>query len=169
MKISILKNQRQLIFLSFILGLILGAILTWFVLGTTVFSPTNPLEENVVLSTETINTITLNSIVVENQLAGNTVVVKEVVFVTPGWVVIHEERAGVAGNALGAQRFDVGTSTGMVDLLRDTEVGNKYYAVLYQDNGDKGFNLEEDTPLNDISGNFILADFETVRFDRKTE
>ena len=111
-----------------------------------------------------------NSIAVLDQLPGERVLLSGVSLENDGWVVIHEEVNGALGNALGAQRFDAGVrEKGYVKLLRNTEANQTYHALLYDDNGDKEFNLEDDRPLRDSLGEFIESVFKVVHVDRKTE
>ncbi|MDO8556981.1 MAG: hypothetical protein Q7R98_00770 [Candidatus Jorgensenbacteria bacterium] len=100
-----------------------------------------------------------NTIVVDNQSAGDSVVIQSVSFENPGWVAIHEERDGVVGNTLGAGWFPAGTSSGVIELLRGTVSGGTYYAVLHGDNGDKLYNYTTDKPITDASGSAIMTKF----------
>lgn len=110
--------------------------------------------------TPTGNLATLPAVSLTNQSAGLGVLLQSVELTSPGWVVIHEDRTGVPGNALGAARFEAGVHTAAsVTLLRGTEKGATYYAVIYGDNGDRIFNLKDDFPVRDESGNPILARF----------
>ena len=117
-------------------------------------------ENNIIAPSE--NEIEKNSITVVSQGAGNLVVVTEVRVLQPTWVAIHEDVNGVPSNILGAQLFDAGVYSGTVVLLRNTESGRKYYAVLYKDNGDRTFDYVVDLPVERVSGGFIFALFTTV-------
>lgn len=87
---------------------------------------------------------------VTNQPSGNHVDIGAVRFPEGGgWVVVHESDSGALGNALGAQYFTEGSWSGTVNLLRNTVVGQNYFAVLYHDNGDRQFSLGIDTPFVD--------------------
>ena len=74
-------------------------------------------------------------------------------------MVIHEGTASHVGNALGAARFDKGEHSGVVGLLRPTEPGVTYRAVLYRDNGDKEFNLDTDFPFLQDGNQPVLTTF----------
>jgi len=100
-----------------------------------------------------------DAIVVKNQPAGFTVFVEKVTFGEGGWVVIHEGTASHIGNALGAVRFDSGSYSGNVELLRATEKGKMYRAILYRDNGDREFNLDSDFPFLQDGNQPILTTF----------
>lgn len=119
------------------------------------------------VTTTTVDT-TLNNITVTDQIAGDRVLISLVSLSDGGWVVVHEIVDGVPANALGAQRFDMGVHKDMsVDLLRQTEVGHTYVAILYSDNGDGMFSLGEDIPFVNTSGEFISATFQTIQIDRR--
>jgi len=105
--------------------------------------------------------VTDNSVTVFDQPAGSTVQVLSVSLIQNGWVVIHEDRDGRPGNILGAQRFTAGLHPegGEVELLRWTEEGETYYAMLHDDDIDRSFDLTTDLPLTDENGKVILATF----------
>lgn len=126
------------------------------VTGTT--TDTNNVQSNTVSG----STIGKNIVVVEDQDAGTRVFVKQVILQTVGWVVIHERVNGQVGNALGAGRFEAGTNEGEIELLRATEAGRMYFALLYKDDGDKLFDLKKDTRLTDTSGQSVQATFWVV-------
>ena len=80
-----------------------------------------------------------------------------------GWVAVREDRDGVFGNILGAQYLPAGTYTNVtVDLLRGTEPGKIYYAVLYKDDGDKVFDYEKDSIVQSENST-IFATFHTLQ------
>jgi len=100
------------------------------------------------------------SIVLAQQVAGNSVVVSAVSMPKSGWVVVHEIKSGAVANALGAARREVGEYTDVsVQLLRSTVSGGAYAVVLYDDNGDKSFSLASDAPLSDGNGGFVMKKF----------
>ncbi len=101
-----------------------------------------------------------SAIAVDDQAPGLTVAIKFVTLAKDGWVVVHEDRDGKPGNILGAQLFFVGQNqSGSVDLLRGTEEGRVYYAMLHNDDGDRKFDHQKDLPLTDPQGNIILMRF----------
>jgi len=102
-----------------------------------------------------------NSILVKDQTAGIEVAVEQVVLTNMAWVVVREDDgAGAPGKILGAQLFEAGVGVGNVELLRGTEAGGTYYAMIYSDNGDHAFDPKLDTPLIDSFGAPIMATFE---------
>ena len=159
---------RNKVVLSFIVGIVIGSTGTWIALGSTVLSPTifiNSFEslEDVAL----INTTLLEYIVVEDQLAGDRVLIKEIALTDSGWAVVHEDAGGIPGNALGAQRFDKGVHSGTIDLLRNTNIDQSYYVLLYRDNGDREFDLVTDSIVIDTDDNPVGDTFRVIKIDRK--
>ena len=102
-----------------------------------------------------------NMLVIKNQEAGLSVTVSSANVTDANWVVIHEDRNGVPGNALGAARFVGETTSGTIELLRGTLPGQKYQGIIYKDDGDKIFSMERDTPVRDASGNPVGVTFKT--------
>ncbi|MEX0652305.1 MAG: hypothetical protein WD509_03195 [Candidatus Paceibacterota bacterium] len=100
-----------------------------------------------------------DAIIVQNQKPGMTVVIDKAVLEEDGWIVIHEGTVSHIGNALGASRFDKGEHSGVVELLRSTERGVIYRAVLYRDNGDKEFSLDSDFPFLQNGNQPVLTTF----------
>jgi hypothetical protein len=96
---------------------------------------------------------------VTDQAAGSRVAVTGVTLERAGWVAIHEDRSGELGNILGAHWFPRGQSTGGVNLLRDTVAGNAYHAVLYNDDGDRAFELGVDARVVDENQEPIMQTF----------
>ena len=81
------------------------------------------------------------SIDVADQSAGMSVKVKEASLVQTGWIAVRDGN----GRTLGAGRFEPGVNTDVdVPLLRATEAGQSYQALIYVDDGDKEFDLHKD-------------------------
>ena len=108
------------------------------------------------------NTKERNRVIVVSQEAGSLVVVTEVQAEAPTWVAIHEDVDGKPSNILGAQLFDAGVHSGIVALLRNTEPGRTYHAILYKDNGDRVFDYVIDLPVEGISETVVSASFITI-------
>ena len=154
--------------LSFVMGLVLGSVGSWVLLGNTALSPTIFINSSELLEGEgMIDAMSIEYIVVENQLEGDRVFIKEISLSDSGWAVVHEDMGGIPGNALGAQRFDKGVHTGTVDLLRNTNFDQTYYVLLYRDNGDREFDLETDSLVVDGDNNSVGDTFQVIRIDRK--
>lgn len=166
-------GQNTKILLAFLAGLLIGAIVAPIAIGGRVGSTEGTggdisKKENVKNDDGGLLALS-NSILVNDQLAGDRVNVSEVKFSKFGWAVVHEQKDGILGNALGAQKFEAGThEDGYIYLLRNSEPENLYYVILYEDNGDFEFDLKVDTPLQDENGKMIMTEFNTIRFDRKT-
>src|SRR3990167_6515166 len=69
---------------------------------------------------------------------------------------------GVPGNILGAQLFDSVSNSGIVELLRGTEEGKIYYAIIRQDDGDRAFDLTKDILMTDTDGIFVSTEFKVT-------
>ncbi len=110
------------------------------------------------VSAAIIDTNTANSITADDQPAG-TMVAIAVKTEKEAWVAVHEDANGKPGNILGAQIFPAGTHLGKINLLRGTESGKKYYAMLHADDGDRAFDYTTDLPLKDMAGEPIMHAF----------
>ena len=101
-----------------------------------------------------------NAIAVNDQPPGMNVAAALVTLAQDGWVVIHEDADGQPGRILGAQLFNAGQSqSGTVELLRGTEEGRVYYAMLHSDDGDRQFDHTKDLTIRDPQGNIIHMRF----------
>ncbi len=83
------------------------------------------------------------------QTAGKSVAIDKAIVSAPTWIVVYENKNGVAGNALGAALFFPSRQTGSVELLRSTEAGKSYLIVKQVDNGDRKFSLKGDQLLSE--------------------
>lgn len=137
-------------------------------IGWLVFTPSIPSSaEEKTEETSSVPLVLLmgNGLIVEEQSAGNSVVVKSVSMAQAGWVAIHEDAGGVPGKVLGARWFPQGESSGTIELLRPTVENTKYYAVLHSDNSDKEgriFDSKVNLPLLDESGKQMFVTFMTA-------
>lgn len=168
------ENQNMKLVGIFLIGVVVGSFSLWMWTATQNALSNNKekvqkleTEEETLESQKTmvqdLNTKETQlynaSIIVRNQIRGNSVVVEMARLEEDGWVVIHEGTASQIGNALGAARFDAGEHSGIVELLRPTEVGKTYRAVLYRDNGDKEFGLDSDFPFLQDGNQPLLTTF----------
>lgn len=95
------------------------------------------------------------AILANNQTAGGTAVIAQVIAVAPVWVAVREERNGAPGNILGAAKVPAGIHAAVtVELLRPTSAGGNYFVVLYRDVGDTAFNYREDVLIEGVQGKF---------------
>lgn len=104
-----------------------------------------------------------NSVQAPDQPAGLRVIIDKLTVDQNSWVAIHEDIDGVPGNILGAARFDAGEyEDEVVNLLRNTEEGSTYYAMIYADDGDKEFDHEKDLPVTGSQDTPIMDVFRAV-------
>ncbi len=110
--------------------------------------------------TTIVSTVLDTSIITTpNQKAGDRVVVTKVVSNTEIWATVREDVGGLIGNILGAKRVGAGTSQDVViELLRPTVAGMKYYVVLFKDDGDGMFDHKVDT-LIESDGSTLVSTF----------
>ena len=101
-----------------------------------------------------------NALDIADQPAGSLVTVALTTLNEQGWVAIHEDVNGEPGWILGATLAFAGERSNLaVELLRATEEGKTYYAMLHTDDGDKAFDLNKDFPIKDSSGNVVMMKF----------
>jgi hypothetical protein len=102
-----------------------------------------------------------SSVAVGDQKAGSEVDISNVKVEKETWVVIREDNGlGELGNILGASLFWSGTyNDGKVALLRPTEAGKNYYAVLYTDDGDRIFDFGKDQLLKGENNEVLMVKF----------
>lgn len=95
------------------------------------------------------------ALLVNDQSAGGTVTVTQVITPESVWVAVREEKDGKLGNILGARRVGAGANSGVaVELLRPTVAGSSYVAALHKDAGDAAFNYREDVLIEGVEGRF---------------
>ncbi|PJE64904.1 MAG: hypothetical protein COU90_00080 [Candidatus Ryanbacteria bacterium CG10_big_fil_rev_8_21_14_0_10_43_42] len=111
-----------------------------------------------------VSTAGENVISVDNQRAGNSVRITRVGLAVSGWVAVREVSQGVFGNVLGAAWFPAGMHTDVdVELLRGTEGGEEYAAVLYVDTADDHqFFIEQEQLVTNEAGSMVMSSFNTV-------
>jgi hypothetical protein len=174
------KQESQKTVVAFITGLLIGGLLVWVfssspknetVQGVEEATTEKSADTNVTANSET-KTVTASqatetaatkevtgkgSVSVVDQKAGSVVTLAKSEFPTKnGWVVVRDYMDGVPGNILGASRYgaDEGLVPTEVSLLRNTAAGSSYQVVFYTDNGDKVFDLGDDTVIDGISTTF---------------
>lgn len=104
-----------------------------------------------------------NMVIVSEQRPGASVLAAQVRFVTPGFVVIHEDNAGAPGVILGASALlAAGESSQVtVPLSRPSKDGEKLHVMLHNDSDGNGtFNAAADAPVESISGGPITGWFD---------
>ncbi len=101
----------------------------------------------------------INRLVVTDQNPGNVVYISSAELATSSWVVIQADNAGLPGKVLGSAKFKSGINPGKITLSAPMVAGSTYYAVVYQDNGEKTFDLTKSTPLKDSKGQVVMKVF----------
>jgi hypothetical protein len=100
------------------------------------------------------------SVTVQDQAAGESVQVASVRLSETSWIAVRDEN----GKTLGAALFPAGTQTDVsVPLLRATEAGQHYQALIYVDNGDHQFDLHADTLIVNADGTVAGTAFNTTK------
>lgn len=125
-----------------------------------------PTEAPTAVPTEAESTTFVPSIIVNDQdVSDGTVTIDEVVAAEPGWIVIHAEADGGPGAVIGHAAVVVGHNANLLvaidlDLATDT-----LYAMLHLDSGVAGeYEFpDEDAPVFDEGGDFVLSPFELQR------
>lgn len=149
-------------------GIIIGVLLSsaWSAIAPKAASEIGSMATSTGTSTSssttaatTTNGSTSLPVIVEDQSAGGSVVIKSLSIARPTWVVVYVSREGKPGNALGARLYFAGDKQGTVALLRATEPGQRYFVGLSVDNGDKVFSLSKDLPVADADGGALWATF----------
>lgn len=109
-----------------------------------------------------------NSIAVDDQVSGSSVLMKSINLESDAWLVVYEDKNGERGNILGAAWFPSGASEGAIELERPTVDGATYYVVIHSDTmprnaeGHKVFDFKSDLPMTDDSGNVLMTKFMTT-------
>lgn len=97
-----------------------------------------------------------DSLTLAGQPAGMSVAVKSVTLSQESWVAIRDS----SGITLGAALFPPGTHTDVsVPLLKATEAGQSYQALIYFDDGTKTFNLKTETIVLNADGSVAGTTF----------
>ena len=161
-------SQNQTIALVVVVAVVAGGVGFWF--GTMNARPEAPASASDITDEAAGNQPTAgadltlsggaNTIAVDDQDAGSTATIRMATLSEEGWVVIHEDWGGGPGNILGARRLSAGEHQAVViELLRSTEGGKVYYAMLHRDDGDKAFAHTRDLPIMDAEGSPIMMRF----------
>ncbi len=100
---------------------------------------------------------------VNDQFPGQIIFISDVTLPNGGWVVIRRDNAGTPGDFVGAGYFGPNVHVGEVDLSTPTREGERYYGVLYDDNGDGRFSLGGDEPILGADGQPLQVIFSVTR------
>jgi hypothetical protein len=137
---------------SFVLGAICGVFLAgvWFSLGATLpFSKTSLPEVQAELPGESTAT---NVLMVEDQPAGDSVVIESLSVSHGVWVAVREMNGRDFGNVLGAIHVQGPQGVFSIPLLRATEPKRSYVVQLYRNDNNGNY---------DPAVNSVYVDFET--------
>lgn len=176
------KSLVIAVIITFVIAFWLGFLVGWLITGrrtdqglTTFQGEKNRLlseKENMGATQKPLPTSgEENSIRGEDQLAGENASMDMITFDREGWVVIHEDNEGAPGAILGAAWLPAGSHKNVnIALLRNTEPGRRYYAMLHHEvnDGSKShlFDLGKDLPMQDAGGNIIMISFKTISSPR---
>lgn len=169
------KEESQKTVVSFVVGLLIGGLLVWAFSGNGADAP-KPADKNDDAKTETSTktdapasetktddtktapaaAATLpvgdGKVSVGSEIAaGINVPLDSATFPTKeGWVGVRDYSDGKLGGILGVARFSAeqGLVPKEITLLRATAAGKQYAIVFYTENGDRKFNLAEDTQID---------------------
>ncbi len=83
---------------------------------------------------------------VEDQAAGNTVLVSGFDVAENHWIAVYDGMDGTPGWILGASRIHAGDTSINIELLRATISGRKYYVAMLGDDGADSFSKKTDLP-----------------------
>lgn len=178
------KQEGQKTVVSFVVGLLIGGLLVWAFSGpaeegkkadtkkTTSEKVENKdadeetkVEEETATETVTevkdepkpVLPVGEGKITVENQAAGTVAKLAAATYpVGEGWVGVRDYQNGQLGALLGVARFseEQGLVPSEVVLQRATKAGSEYAVVVYQENGDRKFNLAEDSQIDNVFSTF---------------
>ena len=102
-----------------------------------------------------------NVVVVTESTSGKLISVAKVKLEAPGYVVVHEGKAGTPGAILGYSKL-LEKGEGMdvvVGLSKSVADGEVLYAMLHLDNADGKFDAKTDMPAQDNSGQPVMQRF----------
>lgn len=103
-----------------------------------------------------------NAVYAASQPPADSVVISQVVLERTGFVVIREEANGGPSQIVGASDLvhEGETTNVQVALPRETQEGEIFYAMLYEDNGNGIFDSTEDLALKDGQSKNISMKFQ---------
>ena len=102
-----------------------------------------------------------NTIIASDQLAGKMVSVDTVELVVGGFIVIHEDNFGFPIDILGVSDYiESGVYHNFpVSLQEKSSIGDKMFAVIHEDNGDRLFDPEFDFSVMDENKKNVMSAF----------
>lgn len=172
------NEETKKTIVTFAAGLLIGGLLVWaFSGGKKAEAPTITADKNAEVTTPASQiktaednarpaakeTVTSNLVVdeglvvVENQPAGNQVVLVSATYPIPeGWIGIREYTNEKIGKILGVVRFSESQKLipTTIILQRPTQIGKTYAVTIFNQNGDHQFDFREDTQIDKIFATF---------------
>ncbi len=177
------KQEGQKTVVSFVVGLLIGGLLVWAFSSPADKAPvtekneteqtksaeSNDRETNteaeVNATTEEVAPVAekpvlpvgAGKITVKDQPASAAVVLDAATYpVSEGWVGVRDYENEQLGGLLGVVRFseEQGLVPSQIVLQRPTTAGRTYAVVVYEENGDRQFNLAEDVQVDTIYSTF---------------
>lgn len=176
------KQESQKTVVAFITGLLIGGLLVW-VFSSAPAEKDKTNEEKTDTDTEQVDTkdektdektdekkeataetvsdaskiIGKGTITVSDQASGEVVTLGKVEFPTKiGWVVVRDLKDGKGVGVLGAALYntEIGLIPTTVPLMRATVKDSSYQVVFFTNNGDSGFSIVDDKPLDEAVATF---------------
>lgn len=86
-----------------------------------------------------------------DQPASKTVLASSMKITATSWVAVRDVKTQ---HILGARRFEPGTTSGFVELLKSTVAEQQYEGVIYVDDGDKTFDFHKDSLVSGVVSTF---------------
>ncbi len=175
------KQEGQKTVVSFVVGLLIGGLLVWAFSGpseemapedktddskseevtevkdTKVDDQDKEESEPVAEVTKPVLPVGAGKISVIDQVASASIALSSATYpVSEGWVGVRDYEGEKLGALLGVVRFseEQGLVPNAIVLQRPTTAGREYAIVVYQENGDRQFNLAEDVQIDTIFSTF---------------
>lgn len=176
------KQESQKTVVAFITGLLIGGLLVWVFSSAPADKDTmsekktdtdteqvdtkdeksdEKSDEKKETSSETISEaskiIGKGAIAVSDQASGEVVTLGKLEFPTKiGWVVVRDLKDGKGVGVLGAALYntEIGLIPSTVPLMRATVKDSSYQVVFFTNNGDSGFSIVDDKPLDETTATF---------------
>ncbi len=173
-------QEGQKTVVSFIVGLLIGGLLVWTFSGPAETRKDEPKEttkevtDTTTEATETTNEVTTTtnestepvatlsvgdgSVTIASEVAvGLVVPVESATYpVAEGWIGVRDYVEGQLGGLLGVVRFSAEQNLvpSEIVLQRALVAGNQYAVVIYSEDGDRTFNLAQDSQIDGIMATF---------------
>lgn len=171
------KQEAQKTLVAFIVGLLIGGMLVWAFSGPTATAPIVEETENEVEkksedkeveeaeagdAMEADAPAQLNvgegKVRVPDQEASASIKLDSATYpVSEGWIGVRDYNNDQLGMILGVVRFseEQGLIPSDIVLQRPTRAGNRYAVVVFNEDGDRKFNLAGDSQIDTIFDTFV--------------